>query len=166
MVALQPRLRRFAYGLAGSMDEADELVQMAYERAITHIAQWQPGTRLDSWMFRILHTIRINGYHAARVRGGMATPVDPDTLRDDRTQRHLDSSMTLRSVNEGIAKLPEEQRAALLLVAVEGLSYKEASETLGIPMGTLTSRIARARTALKEWLDGGATPVASLRETS
>lgn len=165
MVALQPRLRRFAYGLAGSMDEADELVQMAYERAITHIAQWQPGTRLDSWMFRILHTIRINRYHAARVRGGMATPVDPDTLHDDRTQRQLDSSLTLKSVNQGIASLPEDQKAALLLVAVEGLSYKEASETLGIPMGTLTSRIARARTSLKEWLEGDAAAPASARET-
>ncbi len=155
MVALQPRLRRFAFGLVGSMDEADELVQMAYERAISHIAQWQPGTRLDSWMFRIVHTIRINRYHADRVRGGNATPVDPDTLQDDGAERRLESSLTLQSVRGFIAALPEDQKAALLLVAVEGLSYKEASDALGVPIGTLTSRIARARTTLKQLVDGG-----------
>lgn len=156
MTALQPRLRRFAYGLTGSLDEADDLVQAAYERAISRIAQWQIGTRLDSWMYRIVQTIHINRQQANRVRGAHLQPVDPDTLTARDTARALEASITLTKVRGFIGRLPEEQRAALLLVAVEGLSYRDAAEALDLPVGTLTSRVARARVALRDFVDGSA----------
>lgn len=155
LVDLQPRIRRFAFGLCNSMDEADELVQMAYERALSRSDQFQAGTRLDSWMFRIVHSIRINRYHADRVRGSHLRPVDPDTLQGADQVKALESSMTLASVRRFMQRLPEDQRAALLLVAVEGLSYRDAAEALGVPMGTVTSRVARARMTLKEMIDHG-----------
>lgn len=154
MTALQPRLRRFAYGLTGSLDEADDLVQAAYERAISRIAQWQVGTRLDSWMYRIVQSIHLNRQQANRVRGAHLQPVDPDTLTARDEARALEASMTLAKVRNFIGRLPEEQRAALLLVAVEGLSYRDAAEVLDLPVGTLTSRVARARVALRDFVDG------------
>lgn len=163
MTALQPRLRRFAYGLTGSLDEADDLVQAAYERAISRIAQWQAGTRLDSWMYRIVQTIHINRQQANRVRGAHLQPVDPDTLTARDTARALEASITLAKVRGFIGRLPEEQRAALLLVAVEGLSYRDAAEVLDLPVGTLTSRVARARVALRDFVDGSAVQTATGR---
>lgn len=161
MTALQPRLRRFAYGLTGSLDEADDLVQSAYERAISRIAQWQAGTRLDSWMYRIVQTIHINRQQANRVRGAHLQPVDPDTLAARDETRALEASITLGKVRGFIGRLPEEQRAALLLVAVEGLSYRDAAEVLDLPVGTLTSRVARARVALRDFVDGSAVQTAT-----
>ncbi len=157
LTALQPRLRRFALGLSGSLDEADDLVQAAYERAIGRIEQWQAGTRLDSWMYRILQSIHLNRIQSRRVRGSHLQPVDPDTLRAPDNERALVASMTLAKVRAFIDRLPEEQRAALLLVSVEGLSYREAADTLNLPIGTLTSRIARAhRLARLRGRDGAA----------
>lgn len=161
LTALQPRLRRFAYGLSGSLDEADDLVQAAYERAISRIHQWQAGTRLDSWMYRIVQSIYINRQEANRVRGSHLKPVDPDTLRGRDEVRAIEASMTLAKVRGFISRLPEEQRAALLLVAIEGLSYKDAADVLNLPVGTLTSRVARARVALREYVDGSAAPSAA-----
>lgn len=154
MVALQPRLRRFAFGLTGSADEADDLVQAAFERALTRLHQWQPGTRLDSWMYRIVHSIRINRLKAERVRGSHLEPIEPDTQTGSDGRHDMEMSLTLESIRRFLLRLPEEQRSAVLLVTVEGLSYKEAAETLGVPIGTVTSRLARARMAIVEFVDG------------
>lgn len=154
LVALQPRLRRFAYGLTGTRDGADDLVQAAYERALSRLHQWQPGTRLDSWMYRMIQTIRINQVKAERVRGGHLDPVEPDTEMGVDGVRDMEARLTLGAVRHFVARLPEEQRSVLLLIAVEGLSYKETSETLGVPIGTVTSRLARARIALKDFVYG------------
>jgi RNA polymerase sigma-70 factor (ECF subfamily) len=153
MVALQPRLRRFAYGLTGSMDDADELVQCTYERALQRLDQWQRGSRLDSWMFRILQSINFNLYRAARVRGEDKGVIDPDTQGSDLSMRKLEAGMILERVRELLLRLPEEQRSALMLVAVEGFSYKEAASVLDVPVGTLTSRLARGRLALMAMMD-------------
>ncbi|WP_210398207.1 RNA polymerase sigma factor [Motiliproteus sediminis] len=150
MVALQPKLRRFAYGLSGSPDTANELVQCTYERALTRLDQWQPGTRLDSWMYRILQSIWLNQIRAGKVRGAHLDPIEPDTQGCEMPARRLEAGMMLETVQRCMWQLPEEQRAALMLVAVEGLSYKEASAVLDVPVGTLTSRLARARMALSE----------------
>lgn len=154
MVALHPRLRRFAFGLTGSADEADDLVQAAFERALTRLHQWQPGTRLDSWMYRIVHSIRINRLKAERVRGSHLERVDPDSQTGSDGRHDMEMSLTLESIRRFLQRLPEEQRSAVLLVTVEGLSYKEAAETLGVPIGTVTSRLARARMAIAEFVDG------------
>ncbi len=150
LVALQPRLRRFAYGLAGSLDEADDLVQSAFERAFGRLGQWERGTRLDSWMFRIVQTIWFNRLNAQKVRRrhALAHAKESDLGYDGRAR--IESQLTLDRVRAFIWQLPEDQRAAILLVAVEGLSYQEASGVLGVPVGTVTSRLGRARMALRE----------------
>lgn len=152
LTALQPRFRRFAYGLTGSMDQADDLVQNAYERAFTRLHQWKPGSRLDSWMFRIIQTVHLNGVDAARVRQRYASDVDPADVQTSK-QSSPENSLQFEQVRKLVAQLPEEQRVVLLLVAVEGVSYKEAASILNIPMGTVTSRIARARSTLVSGLN-------------
>ena len=151
MVALLPRLRRFARGLTGVADQADDLVQAACERAITRIEQWTPGTRLDSWMFRIVQTIWLDERRAAKVRTGegrieAAEAAEPELTVDG--VRRMEAHLTYDAVRRAIAKLPEEQRVVMLLVCVEGQTYKEAADTLGIPIGTVMSRLARARLGL------------------
>jgi RNA polymerase sigma-70 factor, ECF subfamily len=154
LVALLPRLRRFARGLAGVPDQADDLVQSACERAIARIHQWTPGTRLDSWMFRIIQTIWLDQKRAQRVRTGEGrvdadSPlVEPELAIDG--VREMDSQITYDAVRRAMGKLPEEQRAVMMLVCVEGQSYKEAADTLSIPIGTVMSRLSRARTALSK----------------
>lgn len=155
MVALLPRLRRFARGLAGTADQADDLVQAACERAIARIEQWTPGTRLDSWMFRIVQTIWLDERRAAKVRTGegrveAAEAADPELTVDG--VRRMEAHLTYDAVRRAIANLPEDQRAVMLLVCVEGQTYKEAADTLSIPIGTVMSRLARARLGLSRVL--------------
>lgn len=154
IVALRPRLRRFAYGLTGSPEEADDLVQSAYERALTRSEQWQAGTRLDSWMYRIVQTIWLNRIDAQKSRTRHLSLMSAGMEPDYDGQVHVESRLTLDRVREFIWQMPEDQRAVLLLIAVEGLSYKEASDVLGVPVGTITSRLGRARIALRDFAAG------------
>ena len=156
MLALLPRLRRFAYGLTGSIDEGDDLVQATCERAIRHIGTWQQGTRLDSWMYRIARNTYFNTLRAKRVRSDHLQSVDLDELTRVDGARAMEARLTFTAVRGFIARLPEEQRSIVLLVCVEGLAYKEVAETLDLPIGTVTSRLARARIALKDFVDGNA----------
>jgi len=152
-IELYPRLRRFAYGLCGSIDEADELVQTAFERALKSIRQWQPGTRVDSWMYRIIQNLWRNRLRADRVRGRHLPTPDPDRLSCLRSQQDADSGILLEQVQHCIEALPVEQKLAVLLVSVEGLSYREAAGILDISESALTSRLARGRRALLEQLE-------------
>jgi RNA polymerase sigma-70 factor (ECF subfamily) len=154
LLALRPRLRRFASGLTGSLDEADDLVQAVYERAVERHQQWEPGTRFHSWVFKIAHSMWISRQRRAAVRGGNGDPVDPDTLVGCDGEREVEARLTLADVRRLVAELPPEQRAALMLVAVDGLSYADAAEVLAVPTGTVASRVARARLALARALDG------------
>lgn len=157
LISLLPRLRRFAYGLTGSVEDGDDLVQSACERALSRIDQFQPGTRLDSWMYRIMQNIRIDQRRSQQSRREFASdPADLADLVVADARRELDSRMTLGAVRSAVADLSEDQRAVLLLVCVEGQSYKEAAETLSIPVGTVMSRLARARLAVGAALDGNA----------
>ncbi len=153
MIGLLPRLRRFAYGLSGSLDEADDLVQSTFERALSHLDQWQIGTRLDSWMYRILYSIRINRLHAENLRTRKFDDSDPNEQIGGDSAREMEAKLTLDAVRQFIWKLPEEQRTIVLLIVVEGVSYKEASDLLGIPIGTVTSRLARARLAIRDFVE-------------
>lgn len=156
LVALLPRLRRFALGLTGSRDLGDDLVQAACERAIANCDKWQPGSRLDSWMFRLTRNIFLNDVRARGVRGVPLELAAAEGLSLGDSENRMVAQLTLEKVRHCIARLPEEQRSALLLVTVEGLPYEEAAEVLGLPLGTLTSRLGRARLALRQMLDGGA----------
>jgi len=161
LVAILPRLRRFALGLTRNGAEADDLVQTACEKAITRIDQWEPGTRLDSWMFRIIQTTHIDLIRGQKRRDNYLEVVEGQGQQSFDGENAAEASLTLDNVRRAIYNLPEEQRAVVMLVSVEGLSYKEASEVLEIPMGTLTSRLVRARTALTRMMnepDGGDTP--------
>jgi RNA polymerase sigma-70 factor (ECF subfamily) len=155
LVGLLPRLRRFAYGLTGSLDDGDDLVQGACERALRRLEQFQPGTRFDSWMYRIMQNLWIDQRRArqARPEAGM-DPADIEALAVGDSERELESRLALRSVQRAVTALPEEQRAVLLLVCVEGQSYKAAAEILEIPLGTVMSRLARARLAVGRALEG------------
>ena len=104
-------------------------------------------------MYRILYSIRINKLHAEKLRTSKLDAGDLDDRIGGDSAREIEAKLTLEAVRQFIWKLPEEQRTVLLLVVVEGASYKEASDLLGIPIGTVTSRLARARTAIKEFVD-------------
>jgi len=149
MVQLLPRLRRFATGLTGSLASGDDLVQDTVERALRNLHQWEPGTRLDSWMFRIAKNRFLN-IRRSQKRSGIAAvdvPDDAPAVVSDGV-RGTEAHLMLGGVVQALDGLPAEQREALLLVVLEGLSYRDAADILEIPIGTLTSRIARAREAL------------------
>lgn len=152
MLAFLPRLRRFTYGLTGSADEGDDLLQATCEKAIRHIDKWQPGTRLDSWMYRIARNQHLNNIRARNVRGEHLAPADPEIHGSIDGARIMESHLTYEAVRGFVARLPEEQRTVLLLITVEGLSYREVADLLELPMGTVTSRLARARLALKAYM--------------
>ena len=156
MVALLPRLRRFACGLTGSRADADDLVQGAALRALERIGQWQPGTRLDSWMFRILQNLWIDQLRERRGREVTMEPEDLAARSVGDAAREQEARLALGEVRREVAKLPPEQCAVLMLVTVEGVSYREAAEILEIPIGTVMSRLARARLALGRAIEGGA----------
>jgi len=154
LVAALPRLRRFAYGLAGSIEEGDDLVQSACERALRNQDQFQPGTRLDSWMYRIVQNVWIDALRRRKHRGTEAA--DPEVLESHPggdAAAESEARLTLAEVRRAIARLPEDQRAVLLLVTVEGVAYREAARILDIPIGTVMSRLARARLALGKALE-------------
>ncbi|WP_457419016.1 RNA polymerase sigma factor [Roseateles sp. P5_E7] len=150
IAALLPRLRRFGRTLARSPEDADDLVQVAIEKALTRTDQWAPGTRLDSWMFRIMQNAWIDELRARERRGQTFLPEEEGEHVGDgsATGSQLDAIL----VRKAVAKLSEEHRTVVGLVLVEGLSYQEAAQTLGVPIGTITSRVARAREALQELL--------------
>ncbi len=154
LIAVLPRLRRFARGLTGSATEADDLVQAACERALTRAHQFQEGTRFDSWMFRIAQTIWID---QLRSRGTRKEVVEDEALHvgSDESGRRVEARLALQEVREALSQIPAEQRMALLLVTVDGMSYKQAAEVAEVPVGTIMSRLARARVALQAKLEEG-----------
>ena len=154
LIAVLPRLRRFARGLARSSAEADDLVQAACERALARAHQFQEGTRFDSWMFRIVQTIWIDQLRSREVRKEDGD-VAEERLGSDMPARGIEARVALGEVRQAVQRLPPDQRATLMLVTVEGLSYKEAAEVAGVPVGTIMSRLARARMALQQQLDAG-----------
>jgi RNA polymerase sigma-70 factor (ECF subfamily) len=154
LIAVLPRLRRFARGLTGSNVDADDLVQAACERALARRHQFQEGTRFDSWMFRIVQTIWIDQIRSREVRkedGDLAE----ERLGSDEPVRRVEARLALSEVRRAVECLPPDQRTALLLVTVDGLSYKEAAEVVQVPVGTIMSRLARARVALQLELEAG-----------
>jgi RNA polymerase sigma-70 factor (ECF subfamily) len=155
LIAVLPRLRRFARGLTGSAVEADDLVQAACERALSRQHQFQEGTRFDSWMFRIVQTIWIDQIRSRDVRKEDGGELEEERLGSDEPVRRVEARLALDEVRQAMKLLPAEQRTALLLVTVEGLSYKEAAEVANVPVGTIMSRLARARAALQARLDEG-----------
>jgi len=153
MVALLPRLRRFAAGLTRNLAEGDDLCQMTIERALKARHQWAEGTRLDSWMYRIMRNLWIDEIRATNRR--RETFVDEDAGLAVGVAADQEARTELRFVDRALAQLPDEQREAVLLVMVEGYGYQEAAGIIGCPVGTLSSRFVRGRDALYKLLEGG-----------
>lgn len=155
LVSLLPRLRRFAFGLTGDSHLADDLVQAGCLKALERWHQWQPGSNLASWMFRILQTTWVDEF---RARQRQRTDVDSEALEavagvDGRIV--VEARSDARRVRAAIAELPEEQREVLMMVTVDGLSYKDTAQALEVPIGTVMSRLARARARLADALGEG-----------
>jgi RNA polymerase sigma-70 factor (ECF subfamily) len=156
IVELLPRLRRLARVLARDPVDADDLVQSTVERALIHQDQWRPGTRLDSWMFRIMKNAWIDESRSRTRRGKVFAPEEQgETIGMDGAAA-MEARLAASDVEKVMARLPDEQRLAVALVLVDGLSYKQAAEVLEVPQGTLTSRLVRGRMALLAELDGDA----------
>ncbi|HXO15431.1 MAG TPA: sigma-70 family RNA polymerase sigma factor [Steroidobacteraceae bacterium] len=149
LVALLPRLRRFARALARNAHDADDLVQIAVERALTRAAQLRPDAPLSSWMFGIVRNAWLD---ELRARGRRTRLFAPSQSAEHIGASSQGAPADLLAVQDALARLPEEQRAAVALVLIEGLSYKEAAHVMEVPIGTLTSRLARGREALQEML--------------
>ena len=150
IAALLPRLRRFARNLTRDPHDADDVVQIAIERALTRLDQWRPEARLDGWMFKIVRNAWID---EIRSRGRRNRIFADAAAGENVGESTMDRDSDLLSVQAAMARLPEDQRAAVSLVLIEGLPYKDAAEVLEIPIGTLTSRLARGREALQALLE-------------
>ena len=145
--ALLPRLWRFALRLAGNRHDAEDLVQRACVRALERRHQLQPGTSTLSWLFSIVHSVWLNEVRARQIRshGSMQWSEElADTVADPAAGNPEMSALYMEII-AAVEKLPDAQRAVMLLVAVEGLSYREAATVLDVPIGTVMSRLARAR---------------------
>ena len=153
MLALLPRLRRFAAGLARDPADGDDLCQATVVRALDRREQWQPGTRLDSWMMTMMRNIWIDEQRARTRR--RATFVAEEAGLGVGAGGGQEEAVELGVIDRALRTLPDEQREAVLLVLVEGYSYKEAAAIVGCPVGTLNSRLVRGRDALMARLGDG-----------
>jgi RNA polymerase sigma-70 factor (ECF subfamily) len=154
IIELLPRLRRFARNLTRNPHDADDVVQIAIERALTRLDQWHRDARLDSWLFRIVRNAWIDEMRSRARRDALFAP---EAAGEAIGVAAIDREVDRLSVEAAMARLPEEQRLAVSLVLVEGLPYREAALVLDVPLGTLTSRLARGRAALQatlQWAEG------------
>lgn len=158
LVELIPRLRRYARALVGDRATADDLVQDTLERAWSKLHLYRRGTDLRAWLFTVMHNVHVNRVRASRLT---------DTLEDEMpelAQRPAQGdALLVRDLDRAIGRLPAEQRAVLLLVTLEEMSYEEVARTLGIPIGTVMSRLSRARDKLRAMMLGQASATAKLK---
>jgi len=155
LIELIPRMRRFAAGLSGTTDAGDELVQAACERLLLNQAKLRPDTRLDSWLFRVIRNLHIDAIRAQSARDRNLREVSRVAELRLVKSDSMENGAHLDEVADTMQQLSEEHRSVLMLICVEGLSYREAAEVLDVPIGTVTSRLVRARSALMKRLDNG-----------
>ena len=148
LAGLLPRLRRFAHALSHNSADADDLTQTTIERALRSKEQWQPGTRLDSWCYRIMRNLWIDTARSRSRRSVHEAPEEEGTSVGEDPRDAMDAAVDLKRVMTAMSKLPDEQREVVALILVEGFGYREVSEMLGLPIGTVSSRLVRGRTAL------------------
>jgi RNA polymerase sigma factor (sigma-70 family) len=149
LVDLIPRLRRYARALVSDRASADDLVQDTLERAWAKLHLYRRGTDLRAWLFTVMHNVHVNKVRAARAMDSL------DDEAPELAQRAVQGdALAVRDLDRSIALLPADQRAVLLLVTLEEMSYEEVARTLGIPMGTVMSRLSRAREKLRAMMLG------------
>lgn len=151
LVDLIPRLRRYARALVADRASADDLVQDTLERAWAKLHLYRRGTDLRAWLFTVMHNVHVNKVRSAR-------PTDPleDEMPELAQRAAQGDSLVVRDLDRAIARLPDEQRAVLLLVTLEEMSYDHVARALGIPIGTVMSRLSRAREKLRAMMLGQA----------
>jgi len=149
LIELIPRLRRYARALVGDRATADDLVQDTLERACSKLHLYRQGTDLRAWLFTVMHNVHVN-----RVRAARPTESLEDGMPELAQRATQGDGLVVRDLERGIAALPEAQREVLLLVALEDLSYDETARALDIPIGTVMSRLARAREKLRVLMNG------------
>ena len=159
LLLVLPRLRRYAWALVGERAASDDLVQDTLERAWSRVGQWQTGSDLRGWLFSIMHNLHIDHVRrpALKVR-----PLDDSDL-DLPTRATQSDRIDVMDLQTALNHLPDEQRQVLLLIALEEMNYQEVSQTLGIPIGTVMSRLSRGRERLRRLLDGHVPSSANLR---
>ena len=156
-----PRLRRYARALTRNRDRADDLVQDALSRALEKEQFWQPGTNLGAWLFTIMHNQNVNNVRRdVRVSAMVDIELISTTLP---ATTDPSASRKMVELDRALARLPLGQRQVILLVGLEGMSYEETSRILGIPVGTVRSRLSRGRDTLRELLDWEDHPSAATR---
>ena len=150
-----PRLRRYAFALNRSdRSRADDLVQDTLVRAIAKQHLWKPGTNLVGWLFTLMHNQNVNDVRRSVAREGFGCAVAEfhDTVA---SVNDTSSSLQLRDLERAMARLPLDQREIILLVALEGMSYEAVAQLVGIPIGTVRSRLSRGRMMLRQLMDTG-----------
>jgi RNA polymerase sigma-70 factor (ECF subfamily) len=149
LVELIPRLRRYARALVGERSSADDLVQDTLERAWAKLHLYRRGTDLRAWLFTVMHNVHVNRVRATRVNDPLEEEMPELAQRGTQPD-----ALLVRDLDRAIARLPADQRAVLLLVTLEEMSYEEVARTLGIPIGTVMSRLSRAREKLRAMMLG------------
>ena len=149
LIELIPRLRRYARALVGDRSSADDLVQDTLERAWAKLHLYRRGTDLRAWLFTVMHNVHVN-----RVRATRPTDSLEDEMPELAQRASQGDALLVRDLDRAIARLPSEQRAVLLLVTLEEMSYDEVARTLGVPIGTVMSRLSRAREKLRALMLG------------
>jgi len=149
IVELIPRLRRYARALVGDRATADDLVQDTLERAWVKFHLYREGTDLRAWLFTVMHNVHVN-----RVRAARATEPLDEELPEMAQRGTQGDALVLRDLDRAIVRLPDEQREVLLLVTLEDMSYDDVARTLGIPIGTVMSRLSRAREKMRAMVFG------------
>jgi len=148
LASLLPRLRRFAHGLSRDPADADDLTQGTIERALRSKAQWEAGTRLDSWCYRIMRNLWIDTARSRSRKAAQEAPEEEGLVVGEDPRDAIEATVDLKRVMAAMTRLPDEQREVVALILIEGFGYREVSEMLGLPIGTVSSRLVRGRTAL------------------
>jgi RNA polymerase sigma-70 factor (ECF subfamily) len=143
-----PRLRRFAYALSRDASDADDLAQQTVERALRSRSQWQEGTRLDAWLYRIMRNLWIDVSRSRVRRAKVERPPEKGENAGFDPRDGQDAAIDLGRAMAAMDRLPDEQREVIALILIEGFGYREASELLDLPIGTVSSRLVRGRAAL------------------
>lgn len=148
LTALLPRLRRFAHALSQDSADADDLTQATFERALKARRQWRPGSRLDSWACRIMRNLWIDTARARSRKRAREAPEQEGLGIGEDPRNAMDAAMDVKKIMAAMSRLPDEQREVVALILIEGFGYREVAEMLGLPIGTVSSRLVRGRSAL------------------
>jgi RNA polymerase sigma-70 factor (ECF subfamily) len=159
LTACIPRLRRYARALVGELDGAEDLVQDTVERGWSRIGEWRRDGEMRAWLFGIMHNLHVDQLRARRLQ---TTTLDEETPHPASAVNHA-AGLEIRDMQAALALLPAEQREILLLVGLEGMTYGQVAGALGVPLGTVMSRLSRGRERLRTLMEGRAAPVAALQ---